>query len=89
MPVLRHLLPPKILKSLDDNPAFQWFVIGLGVVVGIYSVIKGINGIRDRYIVGKRGREFEGWAAQVVGALYALAGAGLVAFLIWLKLAVR
>lgn len=71
---LRHLIP----ESWNSNPAFQWAAVALIAVIGAFIAYKGVRGFLDRRITDKRGRVYEGGAAQALGVVYALIGAALV-----------
>lgn len=74
---LRHLIPRETQDSLNKNPVFQWAVVALLAVVGVLLVVKGVGGVRDKRLVAKHGRVFEGTMAQVLGGLYVALGAAM------------
>lgn len=82
---LKYLLPEKMRDSLNQNPAFQWFATILLLVIGLFLVYKGVNGVIHKRITDKRGKEYHGGLAQILGVLYAVMGA----FLAVLSVAVK
>jgi ABC-type phosphate transport system permease subunit len=84
---LARLIPNDVRDSLNANPTFQWIVVVLLVVVGVFLALKGIKGFQEKRLTGKRGRVFEGTTAQVLGVVYAVLGALLTIIGLGLKLA--
>jgi hypothetical protein len=82
---LKHLLPEKMRDSLNQNPGFQWFVTILLLVIGLLLVYKGVNGVIHKRITDKRGREYQGGLAQLLGVLYAVMGAFLAVMSVVVK----
>jgi hypothetical protein len=83
---LTRLIPQDLRDSLNANPIFQWFVLGLMMVVGVLLVLKGINGFKEKRLTGKGGRVFEGTTAQVLGVIYAIVGVLLAVGAVGMKL---
>ncbi|HEV3167366.1 MAG TPA: hypothetical protein VGZ22_25375 [Isosphaeraceae bacterium] len=75
---LRKLVPEDAKNSLNASPVFQWFVMALVFVVGIFLVLRGVHAIRNKTLTGKRGQVFEGFTAQFLGLIYAVLGAAMV-----------
>jgi hypothetical protein len=83
---LKRLIPDDVRDSLNANPAFQWLVVVLMVIVGVFFVVQGINGVKTKRITGKRGRVFEGRTAQILGVIYVILGALLAVVAVGVKL---
>ena len=84
---LKYAVPQDAKDSLNASPVFQWFVTLLMIAIGAMLVIKGINGIKNKRLTGKRGRVFEGSTAQVLGVIYIALGTLMAVVAIGVKLA--
>ncbi len=84
---LKRLIPDDVRDSLNANPIFQWVVVVVLVLAGVFFIAMGIDGVRNKRLKGKHGRVFEGTTAQVLGVLYAIVGAFLAVVAVFAKLA--
>lgn len=82
----KNLIPEDTRNSLNANPSFQWLVIVIMFVVGVFLVNSGIKGIKTKKL---NGRVFEGTTARVLGAVYVLLGVALPLIAITLRVALR
>ncbi len=79
---LKRLIP----KEWNDSPTFEWVVVAIGVLVGVFLVVKGIDGFKHKRFTGKHGRVFEGTTAQVLGIVYVVLGPAMIVIVIVVKL---
>ncbi len=60
---LKDLIPEDVRDKLNANPTRQWFVVVFTVIAGIFLVVKGVDGLKNKRLTGKHGRVFEGTTA--------------------------
>ena len=78
--VVDALVSEDTQDTINQNPYFQVGVLLLIFGVGAYLQLKGIRGIKEGTITDKRGREYTGKTAKVLGGVYL--GCGLSADII-------
>lgn len=70
-----RLIPEDLRSALSANPALRGMVAVVMVVAGVFLVVKGANGFRNKRLTGKRGHVFEGtwprcWAWSITHCQY-------------------
>lgn len=77
-PFIKEAIPKEEQDKLNHNPYFQVGVMIFISIVGLLLLRKGLVGIRNKYIVGKWGREYVGATAVIFGIIFCLCGLGLL-----------
>ena len=80
---LKYLLPDSDKYNKDE--LIQWILSVLVILLMIYVIRIGVKAIKYQYLRGKRGREFHGSSAQVIGIFYVILGIAVILITIYVK----